>query len=753
MATRDLGPGGGPGGSGNTRSIRARLVLADQLTRDGDLTQAAAVYAQVADAYARADRMQEGIAIAFRAHSLGPAWFTIKTVGAMLDNLGTAAVPVCTRAAESHWRAGRVTEALQLYYHATQLDPSDSSALIRLAQAYEHQTLYKEATATYVVASRRLLEQGNNAGFIAVAEQILRIDGGHVGTLRELARAYLLVGEPRRAVAKLTALMQVSPEDPAGYEILAQAFACIGKEDVALSVLTRLSDDLRRQGLDDEAADLLWRASRWQPDNLQFQRKVAGLANNEIQTTVNDDEADLREGVMTLGAEDVNRLDEDSGVYRDREGTSMLSLEDIAIMDEMSQTRLRDDELGNTITRADGPPPSPPKRMRPQSRPGRSVVVRDELKTGVVGDEPPTRVMDDEPPTQVMDDDEAPTLAPPGRGPTRPPSARAGRRPILTKHEGTIVLDLRDLAVVGESREESVVLDVSDVEEEPPQEYRLPDLILDEESAEIELSPTDLVTINKKMPAPPPVATAIRPQRAPKSPTVPMKVARPALHPLSAAQRRAQGIDEDAPTHPPAGRVPGKPNVRPEDLEEEKPTALMAVDAGEVMKDLFKKKRTGRDRSASLVEKLAAPGSKRLRQQAARKAEAQRSESKVPTPTKRTKPKAEVGKRAVTGGGARRGSARRKPVTTTAPQSVVPQAQSTGPLEELPPAVTGDTHVGPAPTGATGQTAPPPGQTAPPTSASSRKRKTIAPSRGGGVTWRKPTAPKRGKPPGDKNDK
>jgi len=341
------------------------------------------------------------------------------------------------------------------------------------------------------------------------------------------------------------------------------------------------------------------------------------------------------------------------------------------------------------------------------------------------------------------------------------------------------VLDLRDLAVVGESREESVVLDISDVADEPPDEYRLPDLIFDEESSEIELAPGDLVTINKKMPAPPPVATAIRPQRSPKSPTMPLKVARPALQPMSSEQRRAQGIDEDAPTHPPGARLPGKPSVAPEDLEEEQPTALMAVDAGELVKDLLKKKRTGRDRSASLVDKLAAPGSKRRQQEAARKAEAKKAEAKkaeakkaeakkaeveqaeaeaeqadtkVPTPTKRTKPKTEVGKRAVRGR-SRRASARH-PVTTTAPQPVVPQSHPTGPqspTDALPPAVTGDTHVGPAPTGATGQAAPPPGQTAPPTSSS--KRKTVAPGRSGGVKWRKPTAPKRGKPPGDKNDK
>lgn len=710
MPMGSMGGSGGVGapGSTDTRSIRARMLLADQLTRDGDLNQAASVYAQVAESYAGSGRVPEAVAVAQRSQGLAPAWFTVKTVASLLDKLRTDAVPICTRAAESHWRGGRVTEALQFYYQATQLDPSDAPALIRLAQAYKHQTLYKEATATFVVASRRLLEQQNNADFIAVAEQILRIDGGHAETLRELAKAYLRVGEPRRAVAKLTALMQVVPEDPAGYEILAQAFACIGKEDVAVSVLTRLTDDLRDQGFDDEAGDLLWRASLWLPDNLAFQRKVASLANNEIPTTVTSDEDPpplTRDGVMRLGRDDIGQLDENSGVYRDREGTSVLSLDDIAVMEDLAQTRLREDSNHTLDTRADGPPPMPPKRgARPHS-----------------SEEPPTRVMGEDPPTRVVDDavarapafsDDQPTLVPPSR--TKAPPPTGGRRkPILTKHEGTIVLDLRDLAVVGQSREESVVLDISDVSDEP--QYSLPDLIVDEESVEIELEPTDLHTIRKKMPAPPPLATAIRPQKMPKSPTVPVKVARPALRPIS---RSAGAVNEDAPTTPP-GIMMGKPRLEPEDLDDEQPTTMMAVDAGDVVKDLFKKKRTGRDRSASLLDKLGPKSARAGKKSAAKRAEAAKPTAKKVT-ARRTRKTTGVEKTTQP-----RGNHRRAAVTTTAPQKVVPQAPV-----DVAPAVTGDTHVGAAPTD--------------PNAAPRRTAKSG--TRSGGVRWRKPTAPKRDKP-------
>ncbi|MBL4687228.1 MAG: hypothetical protein JKY37_21710 [Nannocystaceae bacterium] len=687
------------GGAGNTRSIRARLVLADQLTRDGDLMQAASVYAQVAHSYASAGRAQESVAIAVRAQQLSPEWFTVKTIGNVLTQLQAAGVPLCTRAAEAHWRTGRVTEALQFYYQATQLDPEDAPALIRLGQAYENQTLYKEATATFVVASRRLLEQGLTPDFIAVAEQILRLDGGHAPTLRELAAAYLHVGEPRRAVAKLTALMQVVPEDPAGYEILAQAFACIGKEDVALSVLTRLADELRDEGLNEDAADLLWRASRWLPNDRAFQRRVAALANDEVPTTVTSDEADesmIRSGVTTLGPEDISQLDENSGVYRDREGTNVLSLDDIALLDDLLVTGLRGEAGAGAVTRAEIlDTPKPPKRIGATKRPAvHAPSMRDRgpsrSRPRAFEDGPPTRVIDDGPPTLVKDD--AQTRIPPPRDPSRqgdgrPPALRkkTARPPILTKHEGTIVLDLRDLAVVGESREESVVLDISDVEQT---EYRLPDLIVDEESLEIDLEPTDMVTINKRMPAPPPLKTAIRPHRTPRAHTAPVKIAHPKLPPLSRAAGGRRPLDDEAPTLPP-GVMAGKPQLSDVDLDDEQPTAMMAVNPADIMKDLFKKKRTGRDRSASLLDKL---GPKPARKRTQPVAAAQPSK---PATARRS---------------------RRRTATTTAPQAVV-QASVLPPQDE--PAVTGDAQVTKRPT---------------------------QPSSKAGVRWKKPTAPKRGKP-------
>lgn len=701
-------------GSGGvvTGSIRARLMLADQLAQAGDVGQAASVYVQVAKAYADAGRLDEAAAFTDRAHALEPAWFTVGTAGALLESLGSSGGPICTRAAIAHWRAGRVPEALQFYYHATQIDPGDVQALIRLAQAYQHQTMLKEATATFVVASRRLLREKNHREFIAVAEQILRIDGGHAATLRDLARAYLIVGEPRRAVAKLTALMQVVPDDPAGFEILAHAFAVIGKLDVSLSVLNRLVGDLHAQGEMETAGDLLWRALSWRPDDDNYRRHISALLQqappevpepaeeveeqiptksdmppsaglpvatpepprailsapvpadvyddeepdsyNDLAISADDDLAfdpeepvdpptraipsdvdpptravppdefdepptsmvtddDLAEPLTrAIPPEDSESLTTTGPALGDAEGTRMLSLDEIAIVDEASETNIED---APTI-----PPGTPkPRKRRPTMPISRGAVP---VRTGARQAAPPASQQARD--ALVQAERSVKRVAKPRKKPARP-----GRKPILEKHEGTIVLDLRD--IMGGAHEDSVSIDVSDIEEVAP-EYQLPDLVVDEDSSEILLDPSDLYSQRRAMPRPPtpgqpPGIRSHKPPRAEDS----VKVVRPAV--LTPMSRAAQGsVDEDEQTRaasiemltrtraeptPPPGRAPpppppppfgdqtvARPQFTEEDLAEESPTSIMSTNAADVMADLFPTKKKAREKAKPLLKPL-----------------------------------------------------------------------------------------------------------------------------------------------------
>src|SRR5688572_5326532 len=252
--------------SQEAREVRQSLQTAEYLVQCGDSARAADLYLRLAARYAERRRTQEAVAICYRVLHVHAAQFVDVAAGDIVRRLGRAGAAVCTHAADLHKMQGRWGDALRMYQLAAELDPNDAVAAVRVAEVLLEQHAYPQAVGALFEAGQRLLRDGNNADFLHVAEQILLIDPRHAATLRDLARTHVRLGEPHRAVDRLAQLMRVCPEDPAGYEILAQAFASIGRIPKALSILTRLVHDQRRAGNEPAAQALLDRAQWWSRD-------------------------------------------------------------------------------------------------------------------------------------------------------------------------------------------------------------------------------------------------------------------------------------------------------------------------------------------------------------------------------------------------------------------------------------------------------------------------------------------------------
>ncbi|MEM9456913.1 MAG: hypothetical protein AAGF11_22230 [Myxococcota bacterium] len=266
-AALDLQPG----------DTRTRMILADCLVRSNQPTNAADHYLQVALDYAARRRDRETMAICYQVLHLDPRRFAYMTVAPMLRRIGRAAYPLCTRAADAHLAAGRINDGIEMLRLSTELDARNPDAHYRLVQLLLSQHMTRDAVVHLANVGRLLLHAGNNARYVEIAEQLLRLDHGHLETLRELPRVYLRIGEPQRAVVKLSDLMRVSPGDTAGFEILAQAFTVIGRTSTALSILQRLVDELTSTDRRDHAEAILNRARRWRLDDPGFERAVEQL--------------------------------------------------------------------------------------------------------------------------------------------------------------------------------------------------------------------------------------------------------------------------------------------------------------------------------------------------------------------------------------------------------------------------------------------------------------------------------------------
>ena len=253
------------------------MMLADCLVRSHQPTNAAGHYLQVALDYAARRRDRETMAICYQVLHLDPRRFAYMTVAPMLRKIGRLAYPLCTRAADAHFAAGRINDGIELMRLSAELDARNPDAHYRLAQLLSNQHMTRDAVVHLAEAGRLLLHAGNNARYVEIAEHLLRLDSRHLETLRELPRVYLRIGEPQRAVVKLSDLMRISPGDTTGFEILAQAFTVIGRTSTALSILQRLVDELSSTDRRDHAEAILERARRWRLDDPSFERAVVQL--------------------------------------------------------------------------------------------------------------------------------------------------------------------------------------------------------------------------------------------------------------------------------------------------------------------------------------------------------------------------------------------------------------------------------------------------------------------------------------------
>ncbi len=355
-----------------------RMQLAECLVYIGQPDQAAENYLMVAQAYAARGRQQECLAICERIIAVAPHAFVYMSVGPMVRRIGRHARTICAKAAEAHLSAGRQTDGLQILRLGAELDPQNPDVRLRLSRIYLSRHMNREAVESLSDAGNLLIQAKRYTDYIEVAEQILAIEPHDIQTLRDLPRVYLELNKPHEAVRTLGLLTKASPGDIIGYEILAQAFASIGRTDKSLSVLERLVDELGSTGQADPADAILNHARYWRPTDLGFLRSLKRMEVPRNQPAPRPHDAEqkpTKEGTVVLSIADL-LVDENStrspapGTANDgielteAEGTLTLRIGDL-ILDEMQQAAGHGVSPPTLPPFSNAPPPPPPPPSAP----------------------------------------------------------------------------------------------------------------------------------------------------------------------------------------------------------------------------------------------------------------------------------------------------------------------------------------------------------------------------------------------------
>ena len=316
------------------KDVRAWLMLADCLARTGDRGGAVQRYLQVADFYAGAKESQKALAVYRQVLNIDPNRLDIHYKCAQLNvEIGRVhdAIASFEQIAQAQLQAGHVSEALKTYRVIADADPSIVSKRLRLAELYSRERMLDEAVEAFRAAGDVLLQSGRKADYVRVAERLVYHKNDDRDTIRQLARVYLELGDARRALMKLNALLQADQADAEGLELLAETFIALGKPDKATSVMVELARKLIGSGDMNGALHVVKRGLDWEPTDHDLLRMRTELEAPDERAEPEPEpepapQAEVAQAVddgepmeLDLDDSDVLELDEDDVILEEGE--------------------------------------------------------------------------------------------------------------------------------------------------------------------------------------------------------------------------------------------------------------------------------------------------------------------------------------------------------------------------------------------------------------------------------------------------
>lgn len=257
------------------KDIRAWLMLADCLVRSGDRNGAIDRYMQVAGYYSAQQQQQKALAVYRQVVNLDPRRFDVHQRIAQLNlDLGRVpdAVAIYEQLGQAQLQAGAIADALATFETIANAEPAAVPKRLRVAELYSRERQVEKAVEHFRIAGEQLLQTGRHADFVRVAERLVYHQPDDGETIRKLARVYLQLGDPRRALMKLNALLHADAHDRVGLELLAETFLALEKPDKATSVAIELVRQLVAEGESGaaEAARVARKALAWDPNNAEL---------------------------------------------------------------------------------------------------------------------------------------------------------------------------------------------------------------------------------------------------------------------------------------------------------------------------------------------------------------------------------------------------------------------------------------------------------------------------------------------------
>jgi tetratricopeptide (TPR) repeat protein len=194
------------------------MTLGDLFVRQGETFQALEYFERLAKIFLTDGFTTKAIAIYKKVAKLAPEETRpLERLAELYVQQGvlSEARPLYLQLAEVHLKGGRQPQAAALLRKLLEAEPENLRVHTKLGELQLAMGQQKEAIETFHLAVQRVLDHGDHAEAIRLADRLLKVDTQHLPTLTLKARA--LIGAGKRAEA--STLLESFPDQDAGGDI------------------------------------------------------------------------------------------------------------------------------------------------------------------------------------------------------------------------------------------------------------------------------------------------------------------------------------------------------------------------------------------------------------------------------------------------------------------------------------------------------------------------------------------------------
>jgi len=211
-------------------------TLGDLYVRAGRIQDAISNFSRIADSYREGGFTLKAIAMLKKISKLDPT--NVETAMKLANLYSQQGLLVEARqqylqVADAYARAGQTRKALEAYQKIADLDPSNTSVRMKLAEIYSRESMTEQAHDAFIMAGAEFLRKGDSEQALNANLKAIVINPDSRQALTAIATIYTQQGQTNRAINLLCEAFERNPGDVELLTILGRTYLSAGMMDDA----------------------------------------------------------------------------------------------------------------------------------------------------------------------------------------------------------------------------------------------------------------------------------------------------------------------------------------------------------------------------------------------------------------------------------------------------------------------------------------------------------------------------------------